>query len=34
LITGYPWSPLRIIVEVPTADQNAGVVMRRAAASS
>lgn len=31
LITGYPWTPLRIEVTVPTAAQNAAVGLRRAA---
>jgi hypothetical protein len=34
LITGYPWNPLRVEVLVPTANQNAGVGMRRAASAS
>ncbi len=34
LVTGYPWKPLRIEVQVPTANQNAGVAMRRAATAS
>ncbi|MCH9676797.1 MAG: hypothetical protein K0U30_04160 [Actinomycetia bacterium] len=33
LITGYPWSPLRIEVLVPNAAQNEAVAVRRAAAS-
>jgi hypothetical protein len=31
LITGYPWSPLRIEVSVPSAAQNEAVAVRRAA---
>ena len=33
LMTGYPWSPLRIEVSVPSAAQNEAVVVRRAATS-
>jgi hypothetical protein len=33
LITGYPWSPLRIEVSVPSAAQNEAVAVRRAATS-
>jgi hypothetical protein len=34
LVTGYPWSPIRVEVTVPSANQNAGVAMRRAATGS
>jgi hypothetical protein len=34
LVTGYPWTPLRVEVLVPTANQNAGVAMRRAVNAS
>lgn len=34
LVTGYPWTPLRVEVLVPTANQNAGVAMRRAVDAS
>ena len=33
LITGYPWSPLRIQVSVPNAAQNEAIAVRRAATS-
>jgi len=33
LITGYPWSPLRIEVSVPSAAQNEAIAVRRAATS-
>ena len=33
LMTGYPWSPLRIEVSVPSAAQNEAVAVRRAATS-
>ena len=33
LITGYPWSPLRIQVSVPSAAQNEAIAVRRAATS-
>jgi hypothetical protein len=33
LITGYPWSPLRIEVAVPSAAQNEALAVRRAATS-
>lgn len=34
LITGYPWTPLRVVVSVPSANQNASVATRRAATGS
>lgn len=34
LVTGYPWTPLRVEVQVPSANQNAGVAVRRAANAS
>jgi hypothetical protein len=34
LMTGYPWTPLRVVVAVPSAHQNAGVALRRAANGS
>jgi hypothetical protein len=34
LVTGYPWTPLRVVVTVPSANQNAGVALRRAATGS
>ncbi len=33
LITGYPWTPLRIEVSVPSAAQNEAIAVRRAATS-
>ncbi len=33
LITGYPWSPLRIEVSVPSAAENEAIAVRRAATS-
>ncbi|MCF8551944.1 MAG: hypothetical protein K9G05_07705 [Candidatus Nanopelagicales bacterium] len=34
LMTGYPWTPLRVQVDVPSANQNASVAIRRAANAS
>lgn len=34
LVTGYPWTPLRVVVNVPSANQNDSVASRRAATGS